>query len=77
MGVIIQVSYSPLSLQVYLGEKKQKYGVRFNLNPPSLGEDLQARINVNKQIIQIKYSLLSLPLYLAFYIKRPSARLEQ
>jgi predicted AAA+ superfamily ATPase len=58
------------SLQVYLGEKDQKTGIRFNLELPSYGENLQAGINISGIITQIEYSLLSLPLYLALHIKR-------
>ena len=53
------------SMQVYLGEKAKQKGIRLNLDLPNYGNDLQAKIIVNKEDKSITYSLLSLPLYFA------------
>lgn len=58
------------SLQVYLGEKDQKAGIRFNLDLPNIGDSLSANININGEMQKIDYSLVSLPLYLAGFIKQ-------
>jgi uncharacterized protein len=58
------------SLQVYLGEKDQKTGIRFNLDLPSIGDDLKTNININGEMQELDYSLVSLPLYLAGFIKQ-------
>ena len=64
------------SLQVYLGEKNQDFGIRFNLDLPTMGRHLQAKINVNKQMVDVNFNLLSLPLYLVSQIKRLVGNLE-
>ncbi|MCK5372296.1 MAG: hypothetical protein KAQ62_27230, partial [Cyclobacteriaceae bacterium] len=53
------------SMQVYLGEKAKSKGIRLNLDLPNYGNDLQARIIVNKKENSITYSLISLPMYFA------------
>ncbi len=58
------------SLQVYLGDKHQKTGIRFNLDVPSVGHKLTANININGIVQEVEYSLISMPLYLAYYLKQ-------
>ncbi|MCK5371931.1 MAG: hypothetical protein KAQ62_25395, partial [Cyclobacteriaceae bacterium] len=53
------------SMQVYLGEKTKSKGIRLNLDLPNYGNDLMAKIIVNKEDKSITYSLLSLPMYFA------------
>lgn len=53
------------SLQVFLGTKDKQKGIRFNLDIPSYGANLEAQIRVNNETKTIRYSLLSLPLYFA------------
>jgi len=57
------------SLQVYLSEKKETTGIRFNLDMPSFGKHLSAGINIKGNMHELQYNLLSLPLYLAAYVK--------
>jgi len=57
------------SLQVYLVEKKQKTGIRFNLDLPSVGRNLKANINIQGQIRELTYDLVSLPVYMAGFVK--------
>jgi len=52
------------SLQVYLAEKNIHSGVRLNADLPSMGKDLDAKTNLPGNS-EIKYNLISLPLYLA------------
>ena len=56
------------SLQVYLGEKGQKTGIRFNLDLPSFGRNLNANINIQGQIKELTYDLISLPVYMAGFV---------
>ena len=52
------------SLHVFLAEKNKRKGIRLNLDLPSLGENLQASVNLkNKK--SLEYDLLSLPMYFA------------
>lgn len=53
------------SLQVYLGIADKQKGIRFYLDMPNYGNNLQAAIRVNNQNRSINYSLISLPLYFA------------
>ncbi len=53
------------SLQVYLSEKNENAGIRFNLDLPSVGKNLSSAINVKGKMRNLKYNLLSLPLYFA------------
>jgi len=53
------------SLQVYLAEKVEHTGIRFNLDFPTVGTNLSANIMVNGEFKKLDYSLISLPLYLA------------
>ena len=53
------------SLQVFLGSKDKQFGIRFNLNLPTMGNNLEATIRVKNKSKQIEYSLLSLPMYFA------------
>jgi uncharacterized protein len=52
------------SLHVFLAEKNKKTGIRFNLDQPTTGTDLQASVNFpdKKQLV---YNLISLPMYFA------------
>jgi len=53
------------SLQVYLAEKSEHTGIRFNLDLPSVGNNLSVNIMVNTGLKKLDYTLISLPLYLA------------
>ena len=53
------------SLQVYLSEKKQTSGIRFNMSLPTCGANLRAKVNVKGKQTDLLYKLVSLPLYLA------------
>jgi predicted AAA+ superfamily ATPase len=53
------------SLQVFLGTTEKHRGIRFNLDLPNYGNNLEAVIQVNNQSKTINYSLISLPLYFA------------
>ena len=53
------------SLQVYLAEKNENTGIRFNLDLPSVGKNLSAVINVKGEMKNLKYNLISLPMYFA------------
>jgi len=50
------------SLHVFLAEKNKKTGIRFNLDLPSYGNNLTAPLNLPEKK-QIKYNLVSIPLY--------------
>lgn len=52
------------SLHVYLSEKKKRTGIRLNLDIPSYGKSLAAKINLPDKK-ELEYDLLSLPLYFA------------
>ena len=58
------------SLQVYLAEKKETTGIRFNTDLPSIGKDLTAAINLKGKMQKLTYTLISLPLYLAESLHR-------
>jgi uncharacterized protein len=64
------------SLQVYLGEKDQQTGVRFNMDLPNVGENLTASINIKSEYRQIVYTLISCPLFLAGFIKQVMHRAD-
>ena len=53
------------SLQVYLSEKNEDTGIRFNLDIPSVGNNLTSAINTKGEIKKLNYHLLSMPLYFA------------
>ncbi len=57
------------SLQVYLAEKNEKTGIRFNIDLPSIGNDLSAVVNMKGKKYDLKYKLISMPMYLAAYLK--------
>jgi len=57
------------SLHVFLSEKGKSTGIRFNLDLPNFGIDLTASLNI-KNAIELKYNLLSLPLYFAGNLNR-------
>jgi len=57
------------SLQVYLAEKNEDTGLRFNLDLPSEGTKLSATINIKRVIKNLEYNLISLPLYFAGNIR--------
>ena len=52
------------SLQVFIAEKKKDKAVRFNTDVPSLTH-VKTSIKINKALKEVKFQLLSLPLYLA------------
>ncbi len=52
------------SMHVFLAEKNKKTGIRFNIDTPSIGKDLQASVNLPDKN-RLTYDLVSLPLYLA------------
>jgi predicted AAA+ superfamily ATPase len=51
------------SLHQFMGTKQARLAVRFDSNPPSM-QQIDAVIKVNKKTKDVKYRLLSLPLYL-------------
>ncbi len=57
------------SMQMYLFEKKLKYGIRFNMDLPGKGS-FTTRVNVPGKNPDLHWTLLSLPLYLVSEIKR-------
>ena len=56
------------SLHVYLAEKKENTGIRFNTDLPSIGKNLQTVINLNGGKQHLNYNLISLPLYFSALI---------
>ncbi len=58
------------SLQVYLAEKKETTGIRFNTDLPSIGENLKATVMIKGEKLQINYRLISLPLYFASLLNK-------
>lgn len=52
------------SLHVFLYEKNLQYGVRLNMDLPSVG-DLQTQVRLKQRSDTLNYTLISLPLYLA------------
>lgn len=52
------------SLHVFLTEKNMETGIRLNMDLPSLGEGLAARVNLPEKK-ELSYNLISLPLYMA------------
>ena len=52
------------SMHVFLAEKKKDTGIRFNIDNPSVGKNLTARVNLPDKD-ELTYNLISLPLYLA------------
>ena len=50
-------------------KKNENTGIRFNLDLPSVGKNLSSAINVKGKMRNLKYSLISLPLYLAGEIR--------
>ncbi|MDA3886535.1 MAG: AAA family ATPase [Candidatus Delongbacteria bacterium] len=57
------------SLQVYMKEKKLETAVRFNTDLPSQ-VDVIANIRIGQVVEEVRFNLLSLPLYLALEFKR-------
>jgi len=57
------------SVHVFLAEKKRHWAVRFDLGPPSIGF-FEHEVMVADQLQQVRYTLLSLPLYLASQLER-------
>jgi predicted AAA+ superfamily ATPase len=57
------------SLQVFLAEKKRNFAVRLNMDKPSFGS-FTATIGGKGGVLDVKYTLLSLPLYLAGQLDR-------
>jgi predicted AAA+ superfamily ATPase len=57
------------SLQVYLAEKNQNTGIRFNLDLPSEGNNLSTTINIKGVMKNLEYNLVSMPLYFAGNLK--------
>ena len=55
------------SLYVYAFEKNKNYGVRLNINPPSV-EQVETTIRIKAKNQRVKFKLLSLPLYLSYRI---------
>ncbi|MEA3444575.1 MAG: AAA family ATPase [Bacteroidota bacterium] len=56
------------SLHIYLYEKKLNTGIRFNMDIPSRG-DFTVKVRAGKQQAELKYELISLPLYMCWRIK--------
>ncbi len=57
------------SMHVYLFEKKLKTGIRLNTNTPSFGE-FETKVRSGTTYTEIKYQLLSLPLYMTNQLPR-------
>lgn len=58
------------SLQVYLKKKNQTDAIRFNTDLPSYGKNLSASINIKGEVGELTYNLLSLPLYLSYFVRQ-------
>ncbi|MFO7790473.1 MAG: ATP-binding protein [Bacteroidota bacterium] len=56
------------SLHVFLAEKNKKTGIRLNMDTPTWGKDLKAKVNLKKKT-EFHYNLISLPLYFAVQIQ--------
>ena len=59
------------SLHVFLAEKNKTTGIRLNMDLPSVGKDLTAKVNL-PQKEELTYNLHSLPLYFAGQLHRVS-----
>ncbi len=57
------------SLHVFITEKKKDKAIRFNTDVPSLTH-IKTSINIDKTLKEVKFQLLSLPLYLASEYER-------
>ena len=57
------------SLMQFVYTKKAKYGVRFDLNLPSI-QEINHLLKQEKEVVEVKYKLLSLPLYLVGQLQR-------
>ena len=57
------------SMQIYLYEKKLKTGIRFNMDRPTIG-NFTTGINIPKKKAELKWRLVSLPLYMVSELKR-------
>ncbi len=57
------------SLHVYLASKDKSTGIRLNMDLPSVGRELKAKINL-PQNNELTYNLVSLPLYFAGQLSR-------
>ncbi len=57
------------SLHLFLYDKKLQFGLRFNMDKPSIGH-LSAKVRLKKREGDLTYSLLSLPLYLVGQLHR-------
>ncbi|MEA3494603.1 MAG: AAA family ATPase [Bacteroidota bacterium] len=53
------------SMHVFFVEKNKDIGIRFNLDLPNYGENLTASIRFKNNNKELKYKLISLPLYFA------------
>jgi predicted AAA+ superfamily ATPase len=53
------------SLHVFLAQYEKNFAIRFNADLPSVGKNLQAKINVKDRIVEVVFNLISLPLYMA------------
>ena len=53
------------SLQVFLTKKKEQTGIRFNMDIPNYGENLETNFKLKNKNINLKYNLFSMPLYFA------------
>ncbi len=58
------------SLQLYLAEKRETTGIRFNLDLPTVGKELSAVVNIKGDQRKLTYNLISLPLYFAAFLKK-------
>ncbi len=47
-----------------MGTKNKEKGIRLNLDLPTYGQNLHAKIRVNNEDKNIVFSLISLPMYL-------------
>jgi uncharacterized protein len=63
------------SLHVFLHEKKSEFGIRLNMDMPSLGQ-FTAQVRLQQTSAEQEYTLISLPLYLAGQIGRVLGQVE-
>ncbi|MEX0981633.1 MAG: AAA family ATPase [Bacteroidales bacterium] len=57
------------SMQIFLYEKKLKTGIRLNMDRPNIG-NFTTRINIPKKDATLKWTLLSVPLYMVSELNR-------
>lgn len=53
------------SLHVFMAEKKKDTAIRFNVDLPKITDDFKVKVNINKNISEIKFKFVSFPLYFA------------